>query len=65
MRHEPPHAASNANLGVCVSYGQGVGNATVVGSSVKSVSGAVSCYAGTFVPVTPQPQGSSTGAPGY
>jgi hypothetical protein len=25
----------------------------------------VSCYAGTFVPVTPQPQGSSTGAPGY
>jgi hypothetical protein len=48
-----------------VSYGQGVGNATVVGSSVKSVSGAVSCYAGTFVPVTPQPQGSSTGAPGY
>ena len=28
-------AASNANLGVCGSYGQGVGNATVVGSPIK------------------------------
>jgi hypothetical protein len=54
-------AASNANLGVCVSYGDGVGDQTVVTSPVKSASGAVSCYSGTFTPVSPQPQ-SSTGS---
>lgn len=53
-------AADNANLGVCVSttYDSGNGASWVSGvtitSPVKSPGGAVSCYSGTFTPVTPQ-----------
>lgn len=53
-------AADNANLGVCVSttYDSGNGASWVSGvtvtSPVKSAGGAVSCYSGTFTPVTPQ-----------
>jgi uncharacterized protein with PIN domain len=46
--------ATNANLGVCVSYGNGYAGQTVVSSPVKSPGGAVSCYSGTFTPVSPQ-----------
>jgi hypothetical protein len=49
-------AADNANLGVCVSYGNGLGQQTVVTSPIKSPGGAVSCYSGTFTPVSPQAQ---------
>ena len=51
-------AADNANLGVCVdvTYGSaGYVQSMSVTSPVKSKGGAVSCYAGTFTPVTPQP----------
>ena len=47
-------AATDANLGVCVSYGNGMGDQTVVTAPIKSAGGAVSCYSGTFTPVSPQ-----------
>jgi hypothetical protein len=49
-------AATNANLGVCVSYTDGYpNNQTVVTSPIRAAGGAVSCYSGTFTPVSPQP----------
>jgi hypothetical protein len=46
-------AATIANLGVCASYGNGLGQQTVVTSPIRSAGGAVSCYSVTFTPSAP------------